>query len=121
MAKIGFTAPEVGIGHNEGPDYYGDDEEDHVEEKEIARRLAQVTQLSTKEILQLAHKKLLGTLLLRLEAGTISPPEMATLRNLLRDNGEILGSRPDGGEDRPRPEDRPPLPQYEPPDYEGDD
>lgn len=112
---IGFTAelggPSEGeepqIGHNGGPAL----------DTETAERIAKIPSLSTQDILRLAHKKLLGNLLEKLEDGSITHQEMAILRNVMKDNGMILGVPPidPAGPAAPLPA---ALPSFEKPDWE---
>lgn len=70
---------------------------------------------STEEIIRRGHRALLETLLVKSEDGSISVQEMAVLRNILRDNGMVLGVPPQGqapGAEEPRP-----LPEF-PEEYE---
>lgn len=47
--------------------------------------------MGVKEMLEEARKQLVMQLLLKVKAGDASASELAVLRNLLRDNGMILG------------------------------
>ena len=76
--------------------------------------------LSMEDLLKRSQKKQLVDLLAKLEAGLISHQENAILRNLLRDNGMVMGAVP-----RPpeaggmRETSGPSLPTYDDPEYEG--
>jgi hypothetical protein len=98
------------IGHNGGPPL----------DEETAARIAAVSKLSVQDILRLAHKKLMENLLVKLELGTITHQEMATLRNVMKDNGMILGVPPvdPAGNTAPPPAS---LPVFDKPDWEDDE
>lgn len=76
--------------------------------------------LSMEDLLKRSQKKQLVDLLAKLEAGLISHQENAILRNLLRDNGMVVGAvgrPPEGG--GMGEASGPALPSYDDPEYEG--
>lgn len=117
---IGFTSElggpseddsEPTIGHNGGPS---------LTEAEMQARIAAISKLSTADILRLTHKKMLEGLLLKVELGEATHQELAILRNLLKDNGMILGVPPVD----PAGNTAPPqasLPVFDKPDWEEDE
>lgn len=72
------------------------DEEDldALEAQQLQEQRQALNQLPAEEIIRRAHFGLLRELLAKLEVGSISHQEMAILRNMLRDNGMVLGVAP---------------------------
>lgn len=69
-------------------------------------------------VLQKGHEALLRNLVARTAAGVASHQEMAILRNILRDNGMVLGKVLDGSDIKPLPlPDDHTIPLLEPPSY----
>lgn len=93
-------------GHNGGPPL-----------DDLSDRIAELAKLDATDILRLAHKKLLATLLAKLDAGLLTAAEAVTLRNLLKDNGMILGVPPEPAPGAPVPQPAP-IPRYQPPEWE---
>lgn len=99
--------------------YAGDDEPEDLdarEAEELRQQRQAALQLSPDEILRKAHKALLADLLAKAELGVLSHQEKAILRNMLRDNGMVMGVAPEGmqpGVEKPRD-----LPTFDDGDYE---
>lgn len=55
-----------------------------------------LNQMPAEELIRRAHFALLRELLAKLELGRLSHQEAAILRNMLRDNGMVLGVPPQG-------------------------
>lgn len=87
--------------------------EDQQAEQEALHRLKGMDLAS---VLQAGHEASLRLLSARAIAGTASHQELAILRNMLRDNGMVMGKVIDGskGEPLPFPDDLPALskPEY---------
>lgn len=90
------------------------------EEEEKAAK-AELEGLSLKEVLEQGQVELLRGLVAKVKAGTASHQEAAILRNLLRDNGMVMGAVPPGAEPLRTPVDPADLPRFGDPDYERDD
>lgn len=90
-----------------------DDEEnlDDLEAKQLQEQRQALTQLPAEEIIRRAHFALLRELLAKLEAGQATHQEMAILRNMLRDNGMVLGVAP--ADMKPGVETPRPLPSFD--------
>lgn len=96
----------VGIGHNGGPPL--DDDMDGL--------YASFEGKSVQDILREGQKALFINLVSKVRSGQASHNEMAILRNLLKDNGMVLGIPPEEPiAARNAPAD---LPEFETPDYE---
>lgn len=72
------------------------DEEDKVQEF-----LVILNQMGIEGVLQKGHEAMLRLLVARVSAGAASHQELAILRNLLRDNGMVLGKVLDGKANEP--------------------
>lgn len=99
--------------------YAGDDEPedlDAIEAQALQEQRQAALQLSPDEILRKAHKALLADLLAKAELGVMTHQEQAILRNMLRDNGMVMGVAPEGmqpGVEKPRE-----LPTFDDGEYE---
>jgi hypothetical protein len=58
--------------------------------------IKELEQKGVPELLEMAHKAMLVDLMAKLKMGQISHQEAAILRNMLRDNGMVLGLQPPG-------------------------
>lgn len=77
--------------------------------------LSDLEGMDVAEILRAGHKALLVQLVGRVRSGKATHQEAAILRNMLKDNGLVLGIPPESPE---AAEDPAPLPTFEPPEYE---
>lgn len=77
--------------------------------------LQQMRGMDIASVIRAGHEASLRLLSARAIAGTASHQELAILRNMLRDNGMVLGKVIDGkaGEPLPFPDDLPELPKPE--------
>ena len=79
--------------------------------------LKDLREKSVAELLAESQQALLVELLAKLKTGVATHQELAILRNLLRDNGMVVGAA--GGGERARDGAPPPdLPKYEDPEYD---
>ena len=95
-------------GSNDGPDY----EEQGAAE---AALYAELEGKSVADILREGQKALFVDLVVKARSGKASHQELAILRNVLKDNGLVLGIPPEEPREKPAPVD---LPDFETPDYE---
>src|SRR4051812_28514286 len=75
---------DIGMGHNGPPP---------IDDAEMER----LSKLDMKGLLEEGRKAIVMTLLMKVKTGIASAAEMAVLRNLLRDNGLIMGFDGDEG------------------------
>lgn len=106
-----------GIGHNEGPEM----DPEAVEERR--RRIAELLLMDEATLLARARKHMAVTLTLMMEDGTAMPADMANLRQLLKDNGMIMGDVLKGdpgatGPQQGKPAPLPDLPTFSDPEYD---
>nr|WP_316651545.1 hypothetical protein [uncultured Gellertiella sp.] len=99
----------IGIGHNGGPPL------DDYEDEDTSALYAQFEGKSVQDILREGQKALFIDLVVAVRSGKASHNEKAILRNLLKDNGLVLGIPPDEPLTRNAPVD---LPDFDVPDYE---
>jgi hypothetical protein len=95
---------------------HDEDVEDPAGLQALRNQRETLNQLPTDELLRRSHFALLRELLAKLELGVLSHQEMSILRNMLRDNGMVLGVPPAGqqpGVSQPRD-----LPTFDDEDYE---
>lgn len=94
-----------------------DDELDLDGARVEAEALAKLADLPIEAVIQAGHEAMLRLLVAKVAAGTIKHQELATLRNMLRDNGMTL-IRPtkEPVKALPLPDD---MPRLEEPDYSG--
>lgn len=108
-----------GMGHNGGPEL---DEAAWEEQKAKRKELLQVDE---KALAQRARKASLVNLLMMVEDGTATAQDYNVLRQLLKDNGMVMGDPMEGGnndnsapgEGQTVPAKRP-LPQFDEPEYD---
>ncbi len=94
-------------------------DEEGLEDEALKNEFEALMGMDVQEILRCGQKALFADLVGKARLGKASHQELAILRNILKDNGMILGIAPeglDGGEARTRP----PLdlPSFEPPPWE---
>ena len=77
-----------------------------------------LNKMGVEGVLQKGHESLLRLLVAKTAAGTASHQELAILRNILRDNGMVLGKVLEGRDVKPLPlPDTGDIPELEPPSY----
>ncbi|MEW6121303.1 MAG: hypothetical protein AB1698_01720 [Pseudomonadota bacterium] len=104
---------------DENDDDYGANDPDRTDPN-LLDTIKELEGLALEDILKRAQKKQMVDLMAKLMAGVISHQEQAILRNILRDNGMILGAlgaRPAAVTEGTDPGGVP-LPEFEDPDYD---
>ena len=89
-----------GIGHNGGPpldDYDG---------------------MDLKDIMKEGRKRLFKSLLRAVDGGYATPAQENTLRQMLKDNGMVMGDPDEGATSGDSKQPKAPLPTFERPDYD---
>ena len=98
-------------GSNDGPDY------DEADEAATAALYAELEGKSVQDILREGQKALFVDLVVKARSGKASHQELAILRNVLKDNGLVLGIPPEEPQAQRAgaPVD---LPEFSTPDYD---
>lgn len=104
-----------GFGDNEGPEWDPEAEAARVAEE------FELLNMDEAEVAKRARKFLLVKLFMMIKSGEAMPQDMANLRQLLKDNGQIMGDILGGQNDdgNPKRAKEPlPLPEFDVPDYD---
>lgn len=92
--------------------------EEQARESRVGEFLDVLNKMGIEGVLQKGHEALLRLLVAKVAAGEASHQEMAVLRNILRDNGMMLGKVIDGRDVKPLPlPDAGDIPELDPPSY----